>query len=310
MKYNAYDLRKSGYRYLRGSSPYVEQTESYFPNGILMPSGMAAISLLLQYLKPKSIWYPYDLYQGTYELISLLDIPLNYEEPDVVIYDNPSFGGNKKADMPKFKNKPVVIVDNSVMPTKKSFESKNYDYLVTSLSKYHTNCETVLGLITINNKLLKEADSKEQELKELRWKSGYVIFSSQCKSLEEHFGKTTKNNFEKALKEKAKKAQKICKMLTEKGFDAIATGTLIFVVMPEKNTDAKKVAEATPFDLRPTYGADKTFISYSYCEDNLRYFYSKHNSGQFIRISPGSDYTSKEIVQYIQKAMQKTTNEV
>lgn len=305
MKYNAYDLRKSGYRYLRGSSPYVEEAERCFPGGILMPSGMAAISLLLQYLQPKSIWYPYDLYQGTYELISLLGIKFSDKNPDVVVYDNPSFGGNKEAKMPKFKNKPIVIVDNSVMPDKKSFKSEEYDYLVTSLSKYHTNCETVLGLITLNDKRINKADKIREQLKELRWKSGYVIFDAQCRSLQEHFGKTKRKNFEKFLKAKALKAQKISRMLTERGFDAVAAGTLIFVVMPDKKTDAQKIAETMPFELRPTYGADRTFVSYSYCEDNLRYFSAKHASGQFIRISPGIDYTAKEIVRYIQEAMRK-----
>lgn len=310
MKYNAYDLRKSGYRYLRGSSPYVEEAEKSFTRGILMPSGMAAISLLLQYLNPKSIWYPYDLYQGTYELISLLKIPVDNKKPDIVIYDNPSFSGNIKPAMPKFKNKPIIIVDNSVMPDQQSFKSKDYDYLVTSLSKYHTNCETVLGLITIGSKTLKKAPSLREELAELRWKSGYTIFRSQCNSLKDHFRETKKKSFEKFLTDKAEKAKKLGALLKSEGFDTVVSGALVFVIMPDYNTSAEEIARKTSFDLRPTYGADKTFISYSYCQDNYRYFSDIHKSGEFIRISPGEDYTTKEIAAQIKKAMQKQSEKI
>lgn len=299
MKYNAYNLRNNGYRYLRGDSAYVDKAESYFSNGILVPSGMAAISLLLQYLNPASIWYPYDLYQGTYELIDLLGIPFDDKNPDVVIYDNPSFAGNDDSQIPLFNNNPVVIVDNSVMPDF-VHEGRNWDYIVTSLSKYHTDCKTVLGLITVSDSCL----DKMEKLRELRWKSGYVIFKKQCNILGKYYGReSAKKTFDIKLNGLNEKAKEICWLLAHNyGIKSVVSGSLVFVMIPD-DMDAESVARATPFELRPTYGAEKTFCSYSYCNDNYRYFGNDNFLGKFIRISVGTDMDEMMIANCIAKAM-------
>lgn len=285
MQYNAYDLRKSGYRYLRGNSAYIEKAESFFDNGIIVPSGMAAISLLFQYLRPRKIWYPYDLYQGTFELISYLGLEYDDKAPDVVIYDCPSFGGNL-FEFPKFENSPVIIADNSVMPD--VVPRFGFDYLVTSLSKYHTDCRTVLGLITVkNNESLKD-------LKEFRWKSGYVVFRSQCEVLFGSYGKLKGKKFKKKLASARKRAFDTCCWLDYYDIKYVLSGALVFIMVPD-NIDAEAFAKATPFSLRPTYGADKTFCSYSYCEDNYRYFGTDSFKGSFLRISPGEDFSPERI---------------
>lgn len=302
MKYNAYNLRNDGYRYLRGDSVYVEKAERYFKNGIIVPSGMAAISLLLQYLNPASIWYPYDLYQGTHELIDLLGIPFDDKKPDVVIYDNPSFAGNDASVIPVFSNKPVVIVDNSVMPDF-AHEGQGWDYIVTSLSKYHTDCKTVLGLITVNDFCLDSVG----KLKELRWKSGYVVFKEQCKALEKCYGKKFVRgglDFGRYLADLHCKAVKVKDLLAGYSIVSVVSGSLVFVMVPD-DVNPEAVARATPFDLRPTYGAGKTFCSYSYCDDNYRYFGNDSRLGKFIRIAVGPDMAEVVVANYVSGALSK-----
>lgn len=303
MKYNAYNLRENGYRYLRGNSSYVEKAESYFDNGIIVPSGMAAISLLIQYHKPLSVWYPDDLYQGTYELIELLGLAYNDKNPDLVIYDNPSFVGNDSSQVPEFSNDPVIIVDNSVMPDF-CHEGNNYDYIVTSLSKYHTDCRTVLGLITVSNKRMNEMEN----IRELRWKSGYLVSKKQCKVLEKRYADDyIKNRFIGKLCRVQERAEKINSLLFSYGLTSVVSGGMVFVILPD-DLDAESVALATPFELRPTYGAERTFCTYSYCDNCLRYFrnYKGMNvCGKYIRISPGIDMSEENIAKYIYTAVKK-----
>lgn len=276
-RFNAYDLRTEKYRYLRGNSDYVEKAEALFENSLIVPSGMAAISLVIQAYSVKTIWYPDDIYQGTYELIHGLGLVFDDKNPDMVIYDYPSFRGIywKK----RFPNA-IIVADTSVEP----FRKPDCDLIVTSLSKYHTNCETVLGLIVFKSeRCMKDRD----RIAELRWKSGYVVFEEQIKALFRHYCKFgNENEFEIYVREFGLKAKAIGKKLDELGIDNVIAGGLVFVLLSDE-LDSREVALASPFNLCPTYGAEVTFLTYSYCEDNLRYFGNDKRKGNYLRVSPG-----------------------
>lgn len=277
VKFNAYDLRTDKYRYLRGNSDYIEKAEALFNNGIIVPSGMAAISLVMQFYGVKSIWYPDDIYQGTFELIQGLGLIYDDKNPDMVIYDYPSFRGIYWEK--KFPNS-IIVADNSVEP----FRKPECDIIVTSLSKYHTNCETVLGLITLcSDRCIKDKD----RIAELRWKSGYVVFEEQVNTFFKHYCKfKTITDFKNYVNQFKLVALIISEKLSELGIENVLSGGLVFVLLPDE-LDPREVALASPFNLCPTYGAEVTFLTYSYCEDNLRYFGNDKRKGNYLRVSPG-----------------------
>lgn len=298
-KFNAYDLRTEKYRYLRGNSDYVEKAEALFEDGLIVPSGMSAISLVIQAYGVKTIWYPEDIYQGTYELIHGLGLVFDDENPDMVIYDYPSFRGIYWEK--KFPDA-IIVADTSVEP----FRKPECDIIVTSLSKYHTNCETVLGLISFrSDRCLKD----KERIAELRWKSGYVVFKEQIKVLFRHYGKFgNENEFEIYVREFGLKAKAIGEKLHKLGIANVIAGGLVFVLLSDE-LDPREVALATPFRLCPTYGAKSPFLTYSYCEDNLRYFGNAKRKGNYLRISPGSSYcldgSVNKIALYILKAIKE-----
>lgn len=276
---NAYDLRYSEYRYVRGRSKLIDECENLFPNSLIVPSGMAALSLVLQFYKPKSIWYPKDIFRENKSLIEFFDIPYNDNEPDMVLVEYPSFCGNKP-DNP-FPNA-LFVVDNSV----DAEENPDCDILITSLSKHYMNCESVLGLIT-----LKSHTNDLPNLRTLRCRSGYVVFDFQCKLLLKHY-----YNFHTLMSKTREKAIQLNKLLNSQNVDNIQTGSMVFVLVDESPRD---VALKTPFELRPTYGCDRTFCSYSYYDGDLAYFQKS-----YIRISVGLDYSAQEICNYILKAIE------
>lgn len=275
---NAYDLRYTDYRYIRGKSELIDKIESIFPDSCLVPTGMAALSLVLQYYRPKKIWYPEDLYRETQNLIRFLGIEYSDKSPDVVLYDYPSFRDKRYTN--RFK-KALVVVDNSLDPT----EKPECDILVTSLSKHYVNCETVLGLITFNTH---KEDCNNMKL--LRCASGYAVFDFQCESLLRNL-----DGFSKLITETKKAAIEVEKRLKEDGYEVVRTGSIVFVLV---DCDPWKVALRTPFELRPTYGCKRTFCSYSYYGGDLVYF-----GKRYIRLSIGLDYTPERIAWLVDVAI-------
>lgn len=275
---NAYDLRYTDYRYIRGKSPLIDKIESIFPDSCLVPTGMAALSLVLQFYKPKTIWYPEDLYRETQNLLRMFDIQYTTYNPDMVLYDYPSFRNNKYSNV--FPNA-LVVVDNSLDPT----EYPDCDILVTSLSKHYVNCETVLGLITFNTH---KEDCNSMKL--LRCASGYAVFDFQCEALLRNL-----EDYPDLINESKKSAHMVSQLLNLKGYTAINTGSIVFVLV---DANPRTVALKTPFELRPTYGCNRTFCSYSYYEGDLTYFGSK-----YIRLSIGLDYTPEEIALIVDMAL-------
>lgn len=275
---NAYDLRYSNYRYIRGKSELIDKCESIFPNSLLVPSGMAALSLILQFYRPKSIWYPKDLFRENQSLIKLLGIPFDNVNPEMVLVECPSFCNNKYEN--PYPNA-LFVVDNSVDPE----ENPECDILITSLSKHYMNCESVLGLITLKTH---QEDLKSLEL--LRCRSGYVVFDFQCESFLRNY-----QNFHKLMSTTRCNAIEVSKLLDNEGIRNIRAGSMVFVLV---DGDAKSIAFKTPFELRPTYGCDRTFCSYSYYEEDMIYWGSP-----YIRLSIGVDYTPIEIVECVIKAL-------
>lgn len=293
MAFNAYDLRLGKYRYLRGDSEYVDWAESLFDNAILMPSGMSAISLAMQYFRPESIWYPKDLYQGTMELIELSRLWYNIRNPDMVIYDYPSFAGVYHKN-PLKDSDAVTVVDNSVEPDLKP----ECDILVTSLSKYHTDCQSVLGLLTVNT-----GEEDLEKMRELRWKSGYVILKEQVDAFAAQYMQYGNDEFNDYITQFKRKAAEIGRILTEMKIKNVVSGGLVFIMVPD-DWDTRELALLTPFELRPTYGSKHTLCCYSYCEDNYRYFGNQLRLGKYIRVSPGLDMTEYWIAMAVKKAFQ------
>lgn len=275
---NAYDLRYTDYRYVRGRSELIDKIESIFPDSCLVPTGMAAISLVMQFYKPKTIWFPEDLYRETQNLLRFLGIRYTEDNPDMVLFDYPSFR-NKRYVNP-YPNA-MLVVDNSLDPN----ENPECDILVTSLSKHFVNCETVLGLITFKN--FKE-DCKDMKL--LRCASGYAVFDFQCESLLRNL-----SDYPNLINETKKSAKKVAEILKSREYKVINTGSIVFVLVDET---PRNIALRTPFELRPTYGSRRTFCSYSYYDGDLVYFGSK-----YLRLSIGLDYSAEEIADIIDEAI-------
>lgn len=284
MKFNAYDLRKtSKYCYLRNTTEYIEEIETAMGDrNILVPSCMAGISLALQYYRPKSIWYPKDLYKETFELIEMLGISYNDVDPELVIFDYPSFPGIYYTN--PFPNA-IVIADNSVNPT---MEPNNYDVLVTSLSKYHTDCKTILGTMKFSDL------DVCNEIKMLRWKSGYLILKEQTDCVERKL--LNMESFKKYYEVFQNKAILIGDYLKTKGVENVVSGTLVFIFIPD-HIDSRTIALNTPFEVRGTYGAKVTVCTFSYREGHYRYFKNSFRMGKYIRICPGLDYSWQEIAE-------------
>ena len=277
---NAYDLRYTDYRYMRGRSPYIDEVESLFSDACLVPTGMAAISLVLQYYKPKTIWFPKELYRETQNLLRLLKIEYTEDNPDMVLYDYPSFRNIKYVNPYPGA---LLVVDNSLDPA----EEPACDILLTSLSKHYVNCETVLGLITF-----KTHKEDLANMKLLRCASGYAVFDFQCEALLRNF-----KDYKNLLLETKKSAKEVARLLSDKGYRTINIGSIVFVLVDGNPRD---IALRTPFELRPTYGSKRTFCSYSYYDGDLIYFGSK-----YIRLSIGLDYSSKKIADVVDEAIKK-----
>lgn len=271
---NAYDLRYSNYRYMRGKSALITKCEELFEDGVLVPNGMAALSLVLQYYKPKGIWYPEELYRETQNLIKFMGISYNSENPDMVIIDYPSFRGERYKN--PFPNA-LLVIDNSINP----LEQPECDILITSLSKHYVNCETVLGLIKFNTH---KEDCENMKL--LRCASGYAVFDFQCEALLRNF-----DNFKNLMQSTLENAKSLHKLLDGCGIENVLSGSIVFIMV---NKEPREIALKTPFELRPTYGCSRTFCSYSFYEEDLVYF-----GKPYIRVSVGVDYTPEELFKII-----------
>lgn len=279
MDSNAYDLRYTDYRYMRGRSPLIDEIEGRFQYSCLVPSGMAAISLVMQFYKPKTIWFPKELYRETQNLLRMLGIKYDDVNPDMVLYDYPSFR-NKKYSNP-FPSA-LHIVDNSLDPA----ESPDCDILVTSLSKHYVNCETVLGLITF-----KTHKEDCEEVKYLRSESGYAVLDEQCEAFKRNI-----DTYPMRLEGTRKAAQIVADILSKKGYKVINPGSIVFILVDE---NPREIAFRTPFELRPTYGCDRTFCSYNHYDADLVYFDSP-----YLRLSVGLDHSPEEIAEFMLKALE------